>query len=176
MAIKYYGQYIAADTESEILLITGKAGDVAYATDTKMRYAFNGTAWLPNSVVQVLRSTVTLNGKATGSTLIYTVPPTSFRFVPVGAHVEAIAATGTGILSPSVSVGTNSTAYNNIFTSTLLSSLLASAGLVQPSALSIANAVTPLTNGAQIFANVNAAATGYTTYTFQVDILGYYKV
>jgi len=174
--ITYYGQYISAETEAEILLMNGKAGDVAYAADTKLRYMYNGASWFPTDALRVLRGTTPIDVKTAGNTKVLTLPATSFRFVPVAAHVEVLTLTGTVILQPSLSLGTNATSYNNLFTSSPLSGLLTTVGLTSASALSIANAVAPLAGSTDVYAKVNITATGATTYTLRADIMGYFEV
>jgi hypothetical protein len=175
MAIRQYGQYLVADTEAELLLQTPSAGQIGYPMDTKIRLLYSGSSWGVNSSVTILRGQATVNAKSTGATLIYTYPNTSFRFVPLGAHVEIISQTGTIGIAPTISVGTNSTSYNNLFTGSILSSLLNGTGLTQPNALTLAAAITPLAGGSSIYANVTIAATLFTTYTVRIDILGYYE-
>jgi len=176
MAIKYYGQYIAADTEAEILLMSGKAGDVAYAADTKLRYMYNGNDWFCTDALRVLRGTATVDARTVGNTKILTIPSTTFRFVPLGAHVEVTSLTGTVILQPTLSVGTNSPNYNNLFTATGLVGLLSAVGLTSNNALNLANAISPLAGGTDVYARVSIGATGPTVYVVRIDIMGYYEV
>jgi hypothetical protein len=176
MAIKPYSQKMLADTEAEILLLTSaNYGDTAFALDTSLTYRFNGTIWLPADGIRLFKGLNNIDCKTAGNTAItYTVPSaTIFRFIPLAAHFEAVSVTGTVGVSPSVSGGTNSTAFNNIFSSSLLAALLT--GQTQPTALSIANAITPLTAGQSITVRCNVAATLYTTYTGRIDIAGTYE-
>lgn len=176
MSLDHYGQYICYDTEAEVLLQIGKLGDIAYAKDTTMRYLFDGTNWRPTDATRVLRGIANVDGKTVANTKIITVPPTSFRFVPLAIHVEYLTITGTVGLAPTVSVGTNSTAYNNIATSSGLTTLLASVGLTSPSAFTAANNVTPLAGSTDVYARVSVGATLYSAYTIRLDMFGYYEV
>lgn len=176
MAIKTYSQKLLADTEAELMLINPSAGDTAFALDTGLSYLYNGTSWSPSSNVRLVRASVTLDCKTTGNTaLLYTVPSgTTFRFLSLAAHVENISITGTVGIAPSISAGTNATTYNNIFTSSLLQTLLT--GTTQNNALNIATTNAPLSAGTAIYARCNLAATLYTTYTVRVDIMGTYQI
>lgn len=174
--IQYYGQYLVADTEANLLATAPQAGQIGFPIDTKIRLLYDGSSWKPNTAVQILRGVANVNALATGATLIYTIPSTSFRFIPLGAHIEVISVTGTAILAPSISAGTNATSYNNMFTTTAISSLLNTVGLTQPNALTPAAMITPLVSGNTVYAKVNTAATGYTTYTLRIDILGYWEI
>lgn len=177
MAINYYGQYINADTEAEIITFNGKAGDVAYAVDTNIRYlCVSGTNWRPTDAVRILRGVANVDAKSLGNTKIYTFPSTIFRFVPIGVHAEYVTMSGTIGLAPTITVGTNATTYNNIATSSGLATLLSSLGLTSPSAFTIANNVAPLTASTDVYARVTGTATLYTSYTVRLDIFGYYEV
>jgi hypothetical protein len=174
--INYYGQYISADTEADILALAGKPGDVAYAQDTKLRYMYNGSSWFPTDALRVVKSTATVDAKTVAATKIITLPNTVFRFVAIAAHIEVVTLTGTVVVQPSLSIGTNSTAYNNLFTSSILTGTLTAVGLMSPAALSVANAIAPLAGGTDVYARVNIATTGATVYALTIDLMGYFKV
>lgn len=177
MAIQNYRQILQTDTEADILAISsGQMGDLAYAKDTKLSYRFDGTQWVPTDALRILRGTATVNAKNTGNTTIYTMPNTSFRFVPLAAHAEAISITGAIGVNPTISIGTNASSYNNMFSSSLLDSILNATGITKPYALTIATNVPALTASTNIVARVSGAATLYTTYTIRIDIMGYYEI
>ena len=175
MAIRDYGQYIVTDTEAELLLLTPHIGQIGYPADTKIRLLYTGS-WVPNAAVQVLRGQANVDGKSVANTTIYTMPSTSFRFVPLGAHVEVTSVSGTVGVMPTVSMGTNSPNYNNLFTGSALNSLLTTLGVTQTNALAIASTVNPITGDTALTARISVAATLFTTYSFRIDVLGYYEV
>lgn len=175
MPLKYYGQYLCYDTEAEVMATNGKAGDVAYAMDTDLRYRSNGISWFPTDALRVLRSTVTIDGKTVANSKVITTPPTSFKFVPLGGHVETVAAAGV-VTQPTISAGTNATNYDNLFTSTILSGLLTAGGLSSPNALTLAKNITPLPGSTDVYVKVPTLGTAVaTTFTFKVDLMGYFK-
>lgn len=175
MAIHTYSQKMLADTEAEILLVSANLGDTAYAIDTTLSYRYNGTQWLPSDGVRVFRGANNLDCKTNGNTvLLFTVPSaTVFRFMPLAAHIEAISITGTLGVAPSLSAGTNSTSFNDVFSSSVLTALLT--GSTQTNALTVGASITPLVAGKTITAKVNSAATLYTAYSVRVDIMGSYE-
>src|ERR1044071_3921221 len=174
MSIKEYSQYLVTDTEAELLALSPMPGTIGWPMDSKVRVLYDGTSWKPSAAIQILRGTVEINGKATGNTKIFTTPNTSFKFVPIGIHVEYTDITGVLGLAPNITIGTNPTTYNNIASSNALATLLSSVGLVSPSAFTIANAIPPIVKNTDIYARVTTAATLYTAYKLRADIFGYY--
>lgn len=170
-----YSQYLVTDNEAELLALTPLAGVIGYPLDSKVRCIYDGTVWRPSAAIQILRGAVEINGKTTGNTKVFTTPNTSFRFVPIGVHVEYTDITGVLGLAPNISVGTNAASYNNIATSNALATLLSSVGLVSPSAFTIASAVQPLPGNTDIYVRVTSIATLYTSYKLRADIFGYYE-
>jgi hypothetical protein len=174
--VEYTGTYTTCTTEADVLALTGKEGEIAYAKDTKMRYMFNGAAWFPTDAVRVLRGTTNVNLSATGSTKILSIPPTSFRFIVLGIHIEAITLTGTVITQPTLAVGATSPNYNDIAASQGLTGLLTTLGLTSTNALTIANARAAIVGATDIYAKVNLAAIGPSAYTARLDIFGYFEL
>lgn len=176
--VQFSGSYITFDTEANLVASIGRPGDVGYALDTDMRYKSNGTAWFPTDALRVIRSQNTISMTATGATKIITLPPTVFRFIALAAHVELISLTGTVITPGTISVGTNSTAYNNIFSNSAVgsSSLLGSVGLVNTNALTIAQSLAALNGSTDIYARVNLAEIGASVQLIRIDMMGYYEV
>ena len=164
------------DTEAELLLLSPNAGDVAFALDTNLGYQYSGTAWAPSGNVRLVKGSANLDCKTAGNTAVVMMVPagTSFRFLCLAAHIENISITGTIGIAPSVSAGTNATTYNNVFSSSLLATLLT--GSTQTNALTIANTNSPIVANTTITARCNVAATLYTTYVVRVDIMGVYLV
>lgn len=75
-------------------------------------------------------------------------------------------------LKPIVTVGTNSTSYDNIANSTLIGGLLSLTGIIeQPVTVSLSPGIT---GGTSIYVRVATAALAV-NFSFQVDILGYYR-
>jgi hypothetical protein len=177
MSLQYYGQYITCDTETDVLALTGRPGDVAFALDTKMRYQYLTTGtWFPTDALRVLRGSATVNLMATGTTKICTIAPTSFRFVALGIHAEATALTGTVVTQPTLAVGATATNYSDIAASQGLTGLLTTLGLTSTNALTLTSARAALTGSTDIFAKVNTAAIGPTAYTARFDLFGYFEV
>lgn len=113
---------------------------------------------------------VTIDAKITGSTVIN---PTegSRRFYPVFATFEIIAASAiVGV--PTLSLGTNSSTYNNIMTATALTGLTSVNKILNTSNLLtvVADSVAPST---EIRVNVTVGAVS-TTATLKVMLHGFY--
>lgn len=175
---RYFGQYLAYETEEEIMFLPGKAGDVAYAFDTKLRYMSNGSSWFPTDALRVIRGTAVVDLRAAAATKILTLPPTSYRFVVLGAHVEVTELTGSIVTQPSLSVGTNSSSYNNLFTNTGLAGLLTAVGLTSSNSLSLASAAPALPGASDVYAKVNVGpiGVGLTAYKARIDLMGYFEI
>jgi hypothetical protein len=171
MAIQKYMQIMVVDTYSN-LPVTADTAQIAYCLDTKLSLTFDGTQWTNSNRVSIKKSSVIVNGKNTGTTKIYTLEDNGSNFLPTMVIMRNSNISGV-IIKPTVSFGSNVSSYDNIATGSLLSTLLstlgASAGVPQ-----IATVVTPLAGGTDIYANVSIAASA-TTYSFKVDLLGYYE-
>jgi hypothetical protein len=108
-----------------------------------------------------------INAKVAGPVLLGTQPAGQKVFVPFwgGVAIEQITALTT---PPTISLGTNAAAYDNIAAAAALTGLLQ--GRVAPIVL---KAQYPfLTAGTQTFVNISAAAVA-TTYTITIAILGF---
>jgi hypothetical protein len=149
-------------------------GDLAWCQDTNLSYRFSASlaSWAPLTRELVKTSSVTVNGKTTGSTLIYTLEGSgSLNFCPTQIVVRPITITS-ATLKPTFSVGSNATTYDNIASGTLLNSVTSLLGITtQPMNVSTSSL---MAGGTQIYCNVTIGALA-TSYTFQVDILGYYR-
>lgn len=173
MALKKYSQIMLVDLYSDLSGLTPDTGQFAYALDVKASFIFDGISWNPSNKVQVMKSAVVVNGKSTGTTLVFTLPAFLLNFYPTQVIFRAVNVGGV-TTAPTVSVGTNSSSYNNIVSASLLSTVLATlgatAGAPQNASISL-----PLAGGLQIFANVSIAALA-TNYTFNVEVIGFYDV
>lgn len=176
MAIKYTGSYITCDTEADVLAMPGRPGDVAYAVDTDMRYKSNGASWFPTDALRVIRGTGIIDLKTAASTKILTIPPTTFRFVVVAAHLEITDLVGTVVLQSTLSIGTVAAAYNNIVAAQLLNGILQSVGLTSTNSLTLTSAVAALAGSTDVYAKVTIPATGPSSYKARIDLMGYYEV
>lgn len=163
--------YVANMTE---LPSVADDGQIAIMLDsqTSVTYSVALGTWQQLAREVVFKSAVSVNGKATGSTLIYTLPSTPLYFYPTQIVVRNVNITGTGTV-PAVTVGTNATNYNNIATSGLLT-VLTSTISVTNGVPQLASYSPPLAGGTAIYANVTTGALVYTNYTFKIDILGFY--
>lgn len=174
MALMGYKQIIVVDTQAN-LPSNADAGDIAYAKDVKLNFTFDGNTWNPNSRILVKKGVANVNCKTSGTTLIYTLEQSSYNFVPLFIHVKAINISGL-VLSPSVSIGTNATNYDDVLSVTALDSLLSATGLVKTYNAAQTKAIPSLTGGTQIYAKVptlNLATA--TNYMVRFDIMGYYE-
>jgi hypothetical protein len=132
--------------------------------------AFSWTPWArsqqPKSQSLVVYTVTGLNMKSTGATTIFTTE--GERFHPLFCLAEITAASSLTI-GASVSVGTNSSTFNNILaasvTGTTVNNML-------PNALSaLTDSVAP---GTAVKANISIAATG-TSGTLSVSVIGFYS-
>ena len=116
-------------------------------------------------------TTVGISGTVTGSTSVGTTDP-NMRFVAQFINVELTSLSGTLTIPPTISIGTNSTSYNNLLAGTALTGVNAANIVMQISATALSSSVA---TGTGIFVNVTAAATGVSlTYTMRVTVLGFY--
>jgi|ERR1043166_1370814 hypothetical protein len=114
-----------------------------------------------------------IDGKTSGAVTVGTANGggASQSFYPV--HILIIAHTITALITPvTISVGTNSSTYNNLLAATLLSSSLNATNLMQ--VLSLAAASPVIAHNTDIKVNVTSIAVG-TTYTFDIKIFGWYE-
>lgn len=171
MAILYSTQIMIVDAQSS-LPTAASTGQFAYCIDTMIMFTWNGTTWMPSSKVTVKKSSASVNLKSTGTTLLYTLESTTLNFYPIMIVPRA---TGVGIstvvLGPTFTIGTNSTSYNNIATSSLLSSIITA--LTGGSSLSTNSYSPALAGGTAIYSNVSIGASA-TNYTVLFDIIGFY--
>jgi len=108
-----------------------------------------------------------VDGTSVGNTLLFTVP-SGKTFVPLTASYVLSTVSGLAIVS-TISMGSNSSTYNNISSATLLTGLS-----TQGEALNI-NLSSPQTvsGSTDIFVRVSIASTA-TTYNLKASIIGYY--
>lgn len=172
-AAPIYRQTMFLPTYTDITAITDSdVGQVAVDMSTMTSYSFNGTSWLPAARVIIKKEVNSVNAKSTGATLLYTLEASPLNFYPFGIVARAAGVGISGVtLSPTISIGSNATSYNNIANSSLLGSVIAA--LTAGNSLSN-NVYSPaLPGGTAIYANVTIAALA-TNYTEKFDILGYY--
>lgn len=112
----------------------------------------------------------TITATTTGATLLYTTENGTRKFYCVAISLECTTATLVTI-PPTVSIGTNSTSYNNIMVTTLATGLLATA-LHFPIPINTASTVIPANTG--IYVNVTTGATA-TAQTITVHLVGFYS-
>lgn len=148
-------------------------GDLAFCKDTQLSYRYNlaMTTWAPLTRELVKVGTVTIDGKTTGVTNIYTLEGSgTLNFYPAQIVIRAVSVTGAAI-KPTFSVGSNASTYDNIASGSMLNTVTSLLGITsQPQNVSTSPA---LAGGTVIKCNVTIGATA-TTYTFKIDILGYY--
>jgi hypothetical protein len=150
-------------------------GDLAWCQDTNLsyRYSSNASTWAPLTRELVKTSTVTIDGKTTGATTIYTLEGSgTLNFYPTQIVIRQVSVTGTVILKPTFSVGSNSTAYDNIASGSLLNTVTSLAGITQQP-MNVGSSPA-LAGGTVIKANVTVGATTTGNYQFRIDVLGYY--
>lgn len=172
MAINRYTQMMVVSTQAS-LPTSAQVGDFAYCLDVAIAFFFDGTNWQPSNKVVVKKSTVSLNAKNTGTTLLYTLEASTLNFFPTQIVARA---TGVGIsgvvTAPTLSIGSNSTSYNNIATTGLMATLLSALGAGTSVPTNVSNSPA-LAGGTAIYANVSIGAIA-TNYTELFDILGFY--
>lgn len=168
MGIRYM-QLMVIDTEAS-RPSSADIGQIIYCADTKISFVWDGTQWQTTYKVVVKRAMVTINGKTPGTTPIYTLEPGTLNFHPtqiIMRPVSIVSAT----LKPTVSIGSNATADDNIATGSLLNSVLTLTGATtSPHNASTSPA---LAGGTVIYANVSLGALP-TSYTFKVNVIGFY--
>jgi hypothetical protein len=122
------------------------------------------------NISQVGIASPSMNFKNTGATLLMTTENGTRSFHVTGVTIQSVAASAITIAA-TMSIGTNSSFYNNIVASTLLTGLTA-VSTDYPVSLITAIGAIPANTG--IYANVGTAATG-TSQTGNIVILGYYQ-
>lgn len=170
MSVMKYKQVMVVDTQSTLPTVA-EAGDIAYCMDVKLIFNFDGTTWVPSNRTVVKKSGVTVNGKVTGATLIYTLESSNLKFYPIMVVARVVNISGV-IIRPTISIGTNSSSYDNIVTASLLATLLSTLG-AESGAPQDASTSPQLAGGTAIYANVSLGATA-TTYQVKFDVIGYY--
>lgn len=99
-----------------------------------------------------------VNGLATGATLVGTSENSSRRFYPTAVLFAITAVTGTIVGVATVSLGTNSSSYNNIVTASALTGMTAVNTMLRFAVgAAVANSIAP---NSGIYCNVSVAATG----------------
>lgn len=110
--------------------------------------------------------TATIDCTATGATLLAAVE-SSRVFIPTSAHVRLVTVAGF-VTAPTVSIGTNASAYDSIQPAIALTGLDTADEVYVLSFGTIVPAAT-----ADVYLNVTVAAFG--SYAVNVDIFGYYQ-
>ncbi len=170
MALVGYAQLGVYDNASDLNTVVGKKGDLAIGNDVMKLFQYNGNAWISFATLNVKRSTTSVNGKTTGAIKVFTTENVPLNFYPVLVTYRAVSVTGV-TTPPTISVGTNTSSYNNISSGSLLSTLLATLGATSGQTI---NAVSmPITASTDIYANVTIGALA-TTYTIYVEVIGFY--
>lgn len=109
-----------------------------------------------------------IDAKTTGNTTLFTTDPGRV-FVPIAVVAYCSAATAITVAA-TITIGTNSTAYDNLVASSILSGLTAAGLFTTPVYTLGATAVTP---GTDVVLKIGTAATG-TSQTIEIDIVGFY--
>ena len=159
------------DNVADLAGIKGDKRQLAFCDDAEVPFTWDGTNWVVSNRTVVLKSQVVVNASTTGNTKIYTTPTSALTFYPTMVLFKAVSISGV-TLRPTVSVGTNSTAYDNIASASLLNSLLGTLGATG-SAPQLATTTYPVAGGTDIYVRVSIGGV-FTSYTFTVYILGFY--
>jgi hypothetical protein len=171
MAI-FYKQTMYVDTATSLPLVADN-GQLAFLLDTQSSVSYSSTSatWVPLGRSVVFKSDVQVNAKNTGSTLIYTIPASPLYFYPTGLITRAANVSGSGT-APVMTVGSNATNYNNIATSSLLTTALGTLD-INNGAPMLSTFSPGITGGTGIYLKVTTGALVFTTYTVKLDILGF---
>jgi hypothetical protein len=111
-------------------------------------------------------SDVNVNLKNTGSTLIFTQSDSTKLFFPHRIYVFSSNVSG-AVTPPTLSIGTNSSTFNNILSTAAPALSVAGTYLV----FNLTTAIAPITSGTQVFVNVTVGASA-TTYGARFAIFG----
>jgi hypothetical protein len=173
MGAPVYKQTMYVDSAAS-LPVTADDGQLAFLLDTQstVTYSVAAAAWAPLGRQMVFKSAVSVNGKNTGNTMVYTLPASPLYFYPTGIIVRAVSVSGSGT-APVMTVGSNAANYNNVATSSLVNTLLGTLDVNNGSPM-MATFSPGLVGGTQIYAKVTTGALLYTNYTVKLDILGFY--
>lgn len=167
-----YKQTLYVDTFANKPL-SADDGQLLWVKDTKSALYFDASAsmWMPLARFVIKKSMATVDGKSVGNTLVYTLEDSSLNFYPTQVIVRAVNVSG-AVVKPTISVGTNSPNYDNIASGNILNSITSLVGITtQPQTVSTSPA---LPGGTQIYARVTGLPVA-TSYTFKVDVAGYYE-
>lgn len=110
----------------------------------------------------------TISGLVTGNTLLYIVP-TGKRLVVTSILIRVGGATGTNTGVPSISIGGNSTAFDDFLPNQQLTNVVTTSKMF---AYTPSYAVTTYAQGTNINLAVNTAGTGNTSLTYDIDVFG----
>ena len=170
-----YKSTLYVDSYSELINLpqsTVPVGQRAMERGTYNEYVYDGTAWMPLARFVIKKGTVIVDGKTAKSTLIYTLEPVPLSFFPAQIILRTVSVLGAS-LKPTISVGTNSPDYDNIASGSLLNSVTNLLGIT--SAPQNVTTSPQLVGGTPIYIKVSTGAIA-TSYTFKVDIAGYYEI
>lgn len=110
-----------------------------------------------------------INGKSRQATLIATPEIENFK----ATHLIIDLVTATGVVTPpTISIGTNISAYNNIYVDSLLTGLNATSNSTM---IALSGLIPNLIRATGIYINVGVIATA-TAYTFNVRLIGFYDI
>lgn len=113
-----------------------------------------------------------IDGKTTGATTVYTTSnPGSTRFYPIMIVVSLTGASGVTVPC-TLSVGTNSSTYNNLLTATALTGV--TTGSATQEFILNSAVLSSIGDAVDIKVNVTVGATA-TTYLIKVMVIGYYN-
>ncbi|RYH70507.1 MAG: hypothetical protein EON54_01350 [Alcaligenaceae bacterium] len=144
-----------------------------FVRDTKATFYFDKSvnSWMPSARFVIKKSNVVVDGKTAGSTMIYKLEDSSLNFYPTQVIIRAVDISGVTV-KPTISIGTNATNYDNIASGTLLNTVTSLLGVTsQPQNVSTSPA---LASGTQIYVKISGLPVA-TSYTFKVDVAGYYE-
>lgn len=110
-----------------------------------------------------------IDGTSTGSTLIGTTAA-SDTFVPISIIAQLTSTTGF-VTAASISIGTNSSSYNNILAITALTGVNANNYILN---IPITTAIASIAASTGMYVKVTTGATA-TTYVLSISIMGYYS-
>lgn len=137
------------------------SGDLSMAATGAFTLA---TGWSKLSVTGV-------NAKATGAATIGTTANNGLNFHPIFAFVESTAATSITIVA-ALSIGTNSTSFNNVLAITAVTGVSSANTFLQANLATAVNSV--IAPNTVVKVNITTAATG-TSQTLSITLFGYYQ-
>lgn len=145
-------------------LTAGYSHEIEYSTSLDKFKLISSSKPLTTSI-----SVTGINGKTVAATKIGTTFAGGTKFYPSLIIIEIEAVTALTVL-PTISIGTNGAAYNNICAAAILTGV---AAVGDTTRLVFANPIAAL-NGADIYLNISVGATA-TTLTLKAFVFGFNK-